>query len=287
MGSSDEEIERLAADYPEAPGADYAGETPKHPVAITRPFLMAAHEVTIGQFRRFVDETGYTTSAERSPEGAMGWDPDRALSAPSPRSSWRDPGYPQSDNHPVVNVNAGDIRAFCDWLSQKDGRRFRLPTEAEWEYGCRAGTDTRYSFGDDPLKMAEFGNFGDASLKTRYGQKQPDWPTLPVDDGFVHTAPVGRFAPNAWGLYDMHGNVSEICRDWYDPDYYANSSDRNPIGPEEGSKYVNRGGHWFSRPWIGRSADRMPGLDSHANGSLSTGFRIVADEAPSVQDQAR
>ena len=131
----------------------------------------------------------------------------------------------------MVNVSWNDAVAFCKWLSKKEGKTYRLPTEAEWEYACRAGTTTRYYSGDDPETLAKVGNVADAALKAKF----PDWKyTIKANDGYVFTAPVGKFKPNAFGLYDMHGNAWQWCADWYGADYYATSPLDDPTGPDSG-----------------------------------------------------
>jgi sulfatase modifying factor 1 len=126
----------------------------------------------------------------------------------------------------VVNVSWNDAVAFAKWLSQKEGKTYRLPTEAEWEYACRAGTTTRYFCGDDAEGLAEVGNVADGTAKA----KHPDWTTIAAQDGFVYTSPVGHYRPNAWGLYDMHGNVLEWCWDCYGSDFYEGSRVDDPAG---------------------------------------------------------
>jgi formylglycine-generating enzyme required for sulfatase activity len=172
--------------------------------------------------------------------------------------SWRDPGFKQSDEHPVVDVNWNDAVAFCEWLSRKEGKTCRLPTEAEWEYACRAGTTTRYSCGDDAQGLADVGKVADAGAREQIAQG---------------TTSVGTFRPNAFGLYDMHGNVSEWCADWYDPNYYANSSGDDPSGPSLGSSRVCRGGSWSGTAGLCRSALRGRYSPEYRRGYL--GFRVL------------
>src|SRR5262249_32135041 len=136
MGAADDDLAEKA-------------EKPQHHVRIRRAYYLGVHEVTLGQFRAFVKATGFKTAAETDGEGASGY--DAATRGPvykSRKYSWQDPGYPQDDRHPVVNVNWYDAQAFCDWLSKQEGRTYRLPSEAEWEYACRAGTTTRFTTGD-------------------------------------------------------------------------------------------------------------------------------------------
>ncbi len=186
--------------------------------------------------------------------GANGWDPDKKLFALNAKYSWRNVGFEQTDEHPVVNVSWNDAVAFCKWLSKKEGKTYRLPTEAEWEYACRAGTTTRYSSGDDPETLAKVGNVADAAAKAKLF---PHW-TEPIkaSDGYVFTAPVGKFKPNAFALYDMHGNAWQWCADWYGAEYYAKSPVDDPTGPDSGSNRVLRGGSWYGGPYFACSATR-------------------------------
>lgn len=131
---------------------------------------------------------------------------------------WDNPGFEQSDHHPAVNVSWSDARDFCRWLSDKERRAYRLPTEAEWECACRAGTKTALIHGDDPEGLEETGNGSDATARARY----PQWSIgIRGRDAHVHTAPVGRFKANSFGLFDMHGNGWEWCDDWYVPNSYS------------------------------------------------------------------
>ena len=129
----------------------FKDEHPQHRVRITKPFYLGTYHVTRGQFRQFVADAGYKTDAEKGEKpGAWGWDPDKKVFGFSEKYSWRNAGFEQTDEHPVVNVSWNDAVEFCKWLSKKESKTYRLPTEAEWEYACRAGTTTRYYSGDDP-----------------------------------------------------------------------------------------------------------------------------------------
>jgi formylglycine-generating enzyme required for sulfatase activity len=169
-----------------------------------------------------------------------------------------------------VNVSWNDAVAFAEWLSRKEGKTYRLPTEAEWEYACRAGTTTRYFFGDDDEGLAEVGNVADGTLKSKY----PGHTTIAAQDGFVYTCPVGRYRPNAWGLYDMHGNVWEWCWDWYDKDFYKSSRVDDPAGPLQATERVTRGGSWNFVPGGCSSATRI--ADSPDSRVSYLGFRLAA-----------
>ena len=239
-----------------------AGRMEKHRVRITRPFYLSVTELTRGQFRQFVDDAGYKTDAEK--EGS--------------EFTWRDPHFEQTDEHPVVYVSWNDAVAFCDWLSRKEGKTYRLPTEAEWEYACRAATTSRYSCGDDPEGLPAVGNVLDATAS----EKSSDFPDIsyvppsaPITarDGYVYTAPVGRFQPNAWGLFDMHGNVWEWCADWYGTGYYKQSPLDDPPGPGGASARVARGGGWRYGFRLARSAYRGGQPASYKDWNM--GFRVA------------
>jgi formylglycine-generating enzyme len=239
-------------------------EKPVHEVCVD-DFYLARTEVTVGQFQNFVNATGYRTEAER--EGwayaliDQGW-------AQVKDRSWRNPGFSQTDRHPVVCVSWNDARAFLDWLSQKSGKAFRLPTEAEWEYAARSGGKSyKYSWGNG----SPSGNIADEAIKRAYPQVKGQWEGY--DDGFVYTAPVGSFSPNELGLYDMTGNIWEWCQDWYGKDYYASSPKDNPSGPGSGEGRIVRGGSWDFGPGDVRAAARGR-LDPSDRGDNS-GFRLV------------
>jgi formylglycine-generating enzyme required for sulfatase activity len=266
MMGSDETPESLARSFPlleRKRFTDLFDEAPVHKVRITRAFYMGQHEVTVGQFRRFLEASGYLPESEADGTGGYGYNPayDPTTSASGDtfegrdrRYSWRNPGFPQTEDHPVLNVTWNDAVAMAAWLSRTEGRRYRLPTEAEWEYAARAGTRTRFQNGDDPQALVQVANLFDAS-------SAPYWPrwqqhALKGNDGFVFTSPVGSFAPNAFGLYDMHGNAWEWVSDWYGEDYYAHSPVDDPQGPPNANVHVRRGGSWQTWPLYVRSSYR-------------------------------
>jgi formylglycine-generating enzyme required for sulfatase activity len=277
MGSG-ESAEATAAFFNKTYGEDllnadfFKDEHPQHRVRITKPFYLGTYHVTRGQFRQFVADARYKTEAEKAKNpGAWGWDPEKKQLGFNEKYSWLNTGFPQTSEHPVVHVSWNDAVEFCNWLSRKEGKTYRLPSEAEWEYACRAGTTTRYSSGDDPETLAKVGNVADATAKARF----PRWKyAIKASDGYVFTSPVGSFKPNAFGLYDMHGNAWQWCADWYGAEYYAKSPVDDPTGPNSGEVRVIRGGSWDGRPSDARSAKRCwLTLDNQYN--CVTGFRVA------------
>ena len=168
MGSTKEQIDQLMRLFPESKREWFDDEQPQHRVDITRPFLLGIHQVTVGQFRRFVEESRHQTEAEKTGKGSFGWDEKRRAWEIDPAKNWRNPGFSQTDDHPVVCVSHNDAVAFCQWLStteKKEGRTYRLPTEAEWEYACRAGTNALFVISNDPEDLVKIANVADASAQ--------------------------------------------------------------------------------------------------------------------------
>jgi formylglycine-generating enzyme required for sulfatase activity/serine/threonine protein kinase len=246
-------------------------EKPQHKVRITRPFYISAYELTRGQFATFVKETGYQTQAEKGmPLGGAGIDAQGRV-ALDPKCNWRNPGFAQNDRHPVVVVSWHDANAFCDWLSKKTAQVYRLPTEAEWEYACRAGTTTTWYSGDNEQDLVKIANLWDASW-IKHFPKLPGANEHQADDGYVFTAPVGSFRPNAFGLFDMHGNVFEFVQDWSTTAYYATSPVDDPPGAAAGTSHVSRGGA-MDNVRYSRSAARDG--NGPSDRFFNLGFRIV------------
>lgn len=242
---------------------------PQHKVRITKSFYLGQHEVTVGQFRKFVEATGYKTALEREGKPGFGYDPDLGAIEILPKFNWKNTGF-GTDEHPVVNINWEDAMAFCKWLSEKEKETYQLPTEAQWEYACRAGTKTRYSTGEAEESLQGYANLSDASFLAKYANAT--W-SLEWDDGHPFTAPVGSLKPNAWGLHDMHGNAWEWCADWYARDYAKESPVDDPPGPKTGEVRIVRGGAFTNRLRFVRSADRdakKPGYRYNF-----TGFRVM------------
>ncbi len=254
----------------------FEDEHPRHRVTLTKPFHLGATEVTIGQFRQFVLAESYRTEAETDGKGGIGFKTATGKIEQNPKYSWKNSGFAQTDDHPVVNVSWNDSQAFCKWLSAKEGVTYRLPTEAEWEYACRAGTTTMYQTGDDLEGLVSVGNVLDASAKAKFTEIPiPASFFLKASDGYAFTAPVGGFRANPWGVHDMHGNVFEWCQDWYGS--YTSGDTADPAGPDSGSFRVRRGGNWGLSARFCRSAFRSG--TSPSNRSYGLGFRVLRSSA--------
>jgi formylglycine-generating enzyme len=269
-----EELVKAFAAYKRQPEF-FKDEYPRHQVRITKPFYFGKYEVTVGDFRRFVEDSGYKTEAETDGQGGWGLIPATGqCDGRYPQYNWRNPGFKQTDDHPVVNVTWNDAVAYCQWLIRKEGKTFRLPTEAEWEYACRAGTTTRYNNGDDPDGLDKVANTLDAKGRTTFPHVQEL--KFRAEDNPTFTISMGGKKPNQFGLYDMHGNVWEWCSDWYGEDYYSNSPVDDPKGPNAGTKRVRRGGAWNSFPLWARSSFRN--WNSPKSRCVNLGFRIVCEK---------
>ena len=264
------------------------GELPRHKVRITKSFYMGQHEVTLRQFLKFSHDAKYKIEAERDGYPNLGYDNEGRLIESNLFRPWDPKAWKIEMDHPVIYVSWNDAVAFCEWLSKQEGKTYRLPTEAEWEYACRAGTNNRYHFGDDQEELIRFANAAD---KDRQNESEKDggksviplfkdgkkteipFPFLTRRDGYPWTAPVEKFKPNAFGLYDMHGNVWEWCGDWYAEDYYANSPADNPQGPSAGLSRVIRGGGFNYTPFELRCALRRS--NGPSDRLFNRGFRVV------------
>src|SRR6185437_7025200 len=214
-------------------------EFPQHTVTLSKPLGLSATDVTVGHFRKFVDDAAYKTDAQRGGRG--GWPPGGKRLTPG--VIWSNPGYAQTDDYPVVQVSWNDAVEFCNWLSQQEGlspvyvdegddrnwrfmpgNGYRLPTEAEWEFACRAGTTGAYFCG-----LRELDTQAWLADKSSHGPQ-----------------PVATKQPNAFGLFDIQGNVRQWVHDWYDAEYYANAPQLDPAGPAVGQEQqrVFRGAGW-------------------------------------------
>ena len=237
MGSGDSATQ-LAGEY-DKKEKDFVDEFPQHPVRISKGFWMSRTEVTQGQYMSIMND-----------------------------KPWSGKAYVQEDpNNPAVYVSWDDAVEFCRRLGKKEGRTYRLPTEAEWEYACRAGTATRFSFDSSESSLGDYAWFDGNADK--------------VGQDYAH--PAGQKNPNPWGLYDMHGNVFEWCSDYYDEKYYSNSLSVDPKGPPTGISHTVRGGSWDSSGNYLRSSYRS---DYPVSRGLLVGFRVVNDGTPYTEVEA-
>jgi formylglycine-generating enzyme required for sulfatase activity len=253
-------------------GSHNPAEQPPHLVRI-QSFRLARYETTVGQFRQFVAATGYRT------QDAC-WQFDRADGMARKDVKWDTPAHAPGEFHPVLCVTWDDANAYAAWLSDQTGRRFRLPSEAEWEYAARAGTTTRYPSGDDADGLCTYANMKDrrfkAALKQDYGL---DMLATDCDDGAAFTTVVGMYPANAFGLYDMIGNVAEWVADCEHPDYQGAPADGTVwrgACEKENEYFITRGGSYASARAVLRSAARGHGGRTNAS-SLGEGFRIAED----------
>jgi len=239
-------------------------------------FAMGRHEVTVVQFRHFVQATGYKTDAERDPDaGCYAWDISDEEWLWRPERSWRRPGFSQGEQHPVVCVSRNDAQAYVQWLSKETGKAYRLPSEAQWEYAARAGSRTSRPWGDNTGAACRYANVAD---RTRPPDGSPSWKGgHGCRDGHWFTAQVGSYKANGFGLYDMIGNAWEWTQDCYDEDAYRNAAllDGRPHVVTSCARFVLRGGSWSSTSEKARSAFRE--ADPASNRDDDFGFRVVRD----------
>lgn len=224
-------------------------EGPQRSVRITEPFYMGKHPVTVAQFEQFVKATKYRTEAEKGESGGFGVVSGKLLQLRE--FTWKNPGYAQTGNHPVGMISAQDAAAFCQWLGKQVRRDCTLPTEAQWEYACRAGSPlARYQ---EPVDAIAWHRANSAGVANAVGLKKP----------------------NAWGFHDMHGPVWQWCRDWYAP--YPDGPATNPVQTNQNlsdkPRRVLRGGSFLSDVSRARSAERYRN-DAHSR-NADNGFRVV------------
>lgn len=237
-------------------------ESPVHQVDIARPFALGKFEITRKQFALFVNEAGYAPT-----KGC--WAIEGGKYTDSKVLNWRDTGYPQQDDHPAACISWNDAKAYTEWLSQKTGKNYRLPSEAEWEYAARGNTTSARYWGDNPDQACGYANVMDKTGRTIVPGVQ--W-GLDCTDGFAYTAPVGGKKPNPFGLHDMLGNVWEWTADRYH-DNYNGAPDDGSAWTSGGKDRVLRGGSWLNRDGHIRAAERNP--DEATDHDNFTGFRVT------------
>lgn len=230
---------------PDSEGGRANDEGPVHRVKITT-FALGKTEITRGQFAAFVKKTKYSTGDKcQTLEG--GKFVERS-------GSWGNPGYSQDDQHPVACISWNDAKAYAEWLSRKTGKKYRLPTEAEWEYAERGNTGTARYWGDNPDAACAYANAADKTAQEQI-HGATSWSVHNCADGFAYTAAVGRFKANAFGLRDMLGNVWEWTEDSYH-DSYQDAPIDGSVWQGDSAKRVLRGGSWNDAPQNVRAAIR-------------------------------
>ena len=238
---------------------------------MTQPFALGRTEVTVGQYAAFVRATGYV-AASACPNVVA-----QRGGAPPARGNWQSHSYEQTEDHPVACLTRTDVLAYIDWLGRETGMPYRLPSEAEWEYAAREG-------GSAPPGQAETlcqrANVSDLSMQ----RDVPEWtpPFAPCDDGVgVGTAPVASYAPNAFGLYDMAGNLWELTEDCYTETYDDAPTDGRPYTVPDCPRFTVRGGGWLNGPGsAGGDGEHRPanrGRNSPGAHFDSMGFRVARD----------
>jgi formylglycine-generating enzyme required for sulfatase activity len=249
-------------------------EEPQREVKITLGFALGQDEVSVADFRAFVDDAKYQTDAEKLGSSTI-YDEDSGRTIERRGVTWRNDysGAIAADNLPVIHVSWNDAKAYAQWLSARTGKRYRLPSEAEYEYALRAGTTTRYWWGDgNPTsKVANLTGDGDKSpTQRRWTNAFPRY-----SDGYWGPAPLGKFPPNPFGLRDIDGNVTDWVEDcWHDNYLRAPADARAWVNPGCERRVV-RGASWGSAPDQARSAFRTS-LSADAR-NAQVGIRIARD----------
>jgi formylglycine-generating enzyme required for sulfatase activity len=266
MGTSAEAEVQSGMPRPQAGKAE-----PVHTVTFAKGFAMAATPVTVAQFRAFVDATGYRAAEACTSQHKVD---GHFIYETAPGLSWRSPGFSQGDDYPVVCVSAEDGEAYAAWLSKTTGRAYALPNEAQYEYAARAGTTTAYYWGEErDARACEYSNQPD--LDQADALKAPGGPDYRFQcrDGFAWTSPVGHYMPNAWGLYDMQGNIWEWTADCWNDNYAGAPTDGSTRTTGDCDARSSRGGSYGNAVFSTYVAVRAPRHASYVGHSW--GFRVV------------
>jgi formylglycine-generating enzyme required for sulfatase activity len=272
MGADIEEPRRL-----ELPEFWATREQPKHRVLIQRAFALGKYELTRAEFARFAAETGYSPEPGCWHFIGTEWLFDQTR-------SWRDAKIDETDAHPVTCINWHDASAYLEWLSRKTGQRYRLASEAEWEYAVRAGTSTAYWFGDDPARICEFVNLGDLDTQDRFRwhetkikyDKMSDWKGQSCRDGYPTLAPVAATVANPFGLHGMLGNANEWVADcWNDDHRSAPGHQAARLTGADCGLRVMRGQGWTAVAASTRAAFRLK--MNATDRRFTFGFRVARD----------
>lgn len=260
------------------PDATAARERPLTAFTLKYPIAVARHEVTVGEFQAFVAATKHVID-----DGCAAWKFPEAVYGDNPALNWRNPGFPQTDRDPVVCVNYDDAVDYADWVSKKGWFRYRLLSDAEWEYAARAGSNATRPWAGDAKDRGRatacvHANVYDHDAARKLGGENTANDHFLCSDGFTHTAPVGSFHANALGLFDMLGNASEWVADCDNPTWDGVP----PLGTARMkgncTQHITRGGSWIGKPWTLRPAERGRATTEGRNTAI--GFRVARDGAP-------
>ncbi|GHA15066.1 hypothetical protein GCM10008090_25780 [Arenicella chitinivorans] len=253
-------------------GDGRADEKPEQIISLKNPIAMSKYPITVGSFQTFVATTGYVTEAEmRSDEGCWGIKTDLSIGW-LPTENWKTNRLNQDESHPVVCVSWNDAQAYTKWLTAETGFRYRLPTEAEWEFAARGGSEGKYYYGNDATTVCQYINHADYQMIKAWGA---DTAVSTCDDGYLTTSPVGKFPPNGFGLYDAYGNVWEWVLDCYKPNLEDISADPLDHINAECKERTLRGASWASQPVGITSSYRNK--DEASFRTVDYGFRVVRD----------
>jgi len=256
-------------------------EKPHHSVSIAA-FSMSPTEITVGQFRSFVEQSGYITDAEKNTGGFKGcytWSESGGIGRSNAKwswkksSNWRKPGYWQNDDYPVTCVSWNDASAYASWLTQLTGQKHRLPTEAEWEFAARAGSTNKYSFGSNSADLCRYANVADTTASPT-GSKWSN--KIKCSDRHWFPAATGSYRANAFGLHDMQGNVWEWTVDAWSDNYNNASTDGQAYTQGNTTTHVLRGGAWDSNASLVRVSNRSK--SDRDRRAAMIGFRVVAEQ---------
>lgn len=240
-----------------------AAEGPLHRVRIGSALAISKYPITVGEFAQFVADARYDAGNHcYKTDTGTDWKNEEG-------TNWRQPGFSQAADFPVVCLNWNDAKAYAAWLSKKTGQNYRLLSEAEYEYANRAGTTTAYWWSNDPHESCRRSNGSDLALKARY----PTVTTSACQDGYAFTSPVDKFAPNAFGLHDTAGNVWSWVEDCWNDNYASAPGDGSAVTTGDCSRHLLRGGSWYYYPRNLRSADRYGNMtEPRVN---MDGFRVA------------
>lgn len=259
----------------------WASTTPEHTVSV-KAFKMGKYEVTVKEFSQFMNATDYKAPRQCIQMAGNPWMASMA-------GSWNANTLSHSRFEPVTCIGPKDAEAYIAWMSKETGKKYRLPTEAEWEYAHRAGSTAKYPFGNNEELACQYGNIGDrsaeAAIKRDYDglESKTHVGVAPCDDKADYASIVGMYKPNAFGLYDTLGNVSEFVQDCSQLGYNGAPADGSARTEPACKSRVNRGGNWH---WEGWAAYRRGGMPEDFIGTLE-GFRVALDMDGAAEDAVK